>query len=165
MVGGKWWIVCGGSGSHISSSHGRCSSPAIFIVFKSSTNPLLGGDYDDEFSSLQLHIGCHRQLQCFYEFCIHICVVIFNIQNNHFFSRHRLGEFFQQSLAMVLFHDKNDIGPGDHLFVDTDPGFVFSSGRSHLVERMIFENRFRRTTTPLIAAADEEQVHGIKDND
>jgi hypothetical protein len=29
------------------------------------------------------------------------------------------------------------------------------------VKRMIFENRFHSTTTPLIAAADEKEIHGV----
>lgn len=67
-------------------------------------------------------------------------------------------EVLAEAFSMLVFHDEDEIGPGEHLVGDASPrgGAGASAGDTHT--RIISIKGLRGGAAPLIARADEEHV-------
>ena len=66
------------------------------------------------------------------------------------------------NIPVPMLHKKDHVRPIDQLLVYFDPGFGAYSGRTCVMQGMIFEYQLSGWAAPLIFAANEEEVGQVE---
>ena len=81
-----------------------------------------------------------------------------DVEDDDFPTLDGFAKVLAEAFSMLVFHDEDEIGPGEHLVRDASPRGGAGASAGDLEARIISIKGLRGGAAPLIARADEEDV-------